>query len=362
MPLVLIVDDESYQRTLIRETLSSDPTLTFAEAGNGQKGLEQVFNTPPDVILLDVMMPVMNGFQVCHRIKNDPQFRAIPVILVTALGRVEDKVAGLDAGADDFVNKPFEESELQARVRSALRAKALHDELEASNRLRDNLVKMIMHDMGNMVSVISSALAIVERIPPGSPESEPFIRDANDANATLADMINDALDLSRLEAHNMPIRREQTDIVAILETFIERFHGAAMANDVELKLDVDERMNRNVSVDKGLFQRVIGNLLTNALKYTPENSTITVVYGSGEEPNTLRLAVSDQGPGIPPEILPIVFDKYAQAKFHEDRQSRPGRGLGMTFSRLAVEAHNGKIWVESAMGQGSTFFVEMPCA
>jgi signal transduction histidine kinase len=361
MPLVLIVDDESYQRTLIRETLSADSTLTFIEASNGRQGLEHVFNTPPDVILLDVMMPSMNGFQVCQKIKSDPKYRAIPIILVTAMGRVEDKVAGLDAGADDFVNKPFEESELQARVRSSLRSKALHDELEASNHLRDSLVRMIMHDMGNMVSVIGSALSIVERIPPGSPESEPFIRDANEANSMLGEMINDALDLSRLEAQNMPIRRESTDIVTILENFVERFHGAAMANGVRLALQVEDGMNRKADIDKGLFQRVIGNLLTNALKYAPEESTITIFYSSGQAPDTLRVGVADQGPGIPPEILPIVFDKYAQAKSYEDRHSRPGRGLGMTFSRMAVEAHSGKIWVESEVGHGSTFIVELPC-
>src|SRR3954447_24581447 len=127
MPHILIVDDEPYQRMLIRETLAIEPSFTFNEAEDGMMALEEVQRRSPDVIILDVMMPKMDGFQVCARLKSNPKFRSTPIILVTALGQLQDKVKGLDSGADDFVNKPFEESELQARVRSALRMKMMHD-------------------------------------------------------------------------------------------------------------------------------------------------------------------------------------------------------------------------------------------
>jgi CheY-like chemotaxis protein len=120
MPHILIVDDEPFQRMLIRETLSNNPQYTFSEAEDGVQAVARARHERPDLVLLDVMMPHMNGFQVCRALKTDPELRSIPIILVTALDKIEDRVNGLDAGADDFVNKPFEEEELQTRVRDIL--------------------------------------------------------------------------------------------------------------------------------------------------------------------------------------------------------------------------------------------------
>src|SRR5258707_8086843 len=225
MPLILIVDDEMYQRTLIRETLASDPSLEFVEAENGKQGLDEAQLRIPDVILLDVMMPGMNGFEVCAKLKANPRLRSVPIILVTALGQTQDKVSGLDSGADDFVNKPFEELELQARVRSALRIKAMHDELQQLILMRDKLVKMIMHDMGNKVQVMNSALTLYERLPPGSEEALQYVRDAYEANVALGDMIDDALDTTSLEARRMPLKREAIDVAGLLSKVVDSFRA-----------------------------------------------------------------------------------------------------------------------------------------
>src|SRR5258708_15650025 len=296
MPLVLIVDDEIYQRRLIRETLSSDVSLEFIEAANGKQGLEQARLTPPDVILLDVMMPGLNGFQVCRVLKADPALRAAPVLLVTALGQTRDRVDGLDSGADDFVNKPFEESELQARVRSALRQKALHDQLQQVSQMRDTLVKMVMHDMGNLISVVGSALTLYEKLPKDSPQAVQFVHDAYDANLALGDMVNDALDISSLEAQRMPLTCEETNLVLLLQTVMDAFRGAATENDVhfDIVIDTQIQMLPLAYVDKGLIRRVISNLLTNALKFAPEHSTIWVRLEPGSEPEDVKLSVSDE--------------------------------------------------------------------
>jgi two-component system sensor histidine kinase/response regulator len=362
MPLVLIVDDEMYQRTLIRETLSSDSSFRFTEAENGRVGLEQAQLAPPDVILLDVMMPIMDGFEVCKRLKADTILRPVPVILVTALGRVQDKVTGLDSGADDFVNKPFEEAELQARVRSALRMKQMHDQLQEMIRLRDSLVRMIMHDMGNMVGVTSSALSLYERMPPDSTQAVQFVRDAYEANTMLGDLIDDALDIGSLEAQKMPIHTESTNLIDLLHPLIERFNGAALVNEVTIEVQIDPGFEPTTLVDKGLMRRVLGNLLTNALKYAPPKSTIVVCFAAVPKQGVFMFSISDQGPGIPPEEQSFIFDKYAQAKRYAARQQRPGRGLGLTFSKMAIEAHNGTISVHSTPGKGTTFTVTIPYA
>ncbi len=360
MPQILIVDDEMYQRVLIRETLAADPTFSFQEAEDGVEALELVEQSPPDLVLLDVMMPKMDGFQVCKTLKSTPAWQGIPVIMITALGQVQDKVTGLDSGADDFVNKPFEESELQARVRSALRMKAMHDQLQQMLRIRDDLVRMIMHDMGNLVSVISSALALHQRMPPGSAQAAQFVRDAYDANLSLGDMISDALDISSLESQKMPLRCEKTDLAALSRSLIESFRGAAIQNDVRLDLNIQDSVDTVAHVDPAIIRRVIGNLVTNALKHAPGSSYVAVSIGPGVEPDWLRLTVSDEGPGISPEEQATIFNKYEQAKRYSQRQDRSGRGLGLTFSKLAVEAHHGAISVESTPGSGATFIIDIP--
>jgi two-component system, sensor histidine kinase and response regulator len=360
MPLILIVDDEMYQRTLIRETLASDPSQEFVEAENGKQGLDEAQLRIPDVILLDVMMPGMNGFEVCAKLKANPRLRSVPIILVTALGQTQDKVSGLDSGADDFVNKPFEELELQARVRSALRIKAMHDELQQLIQMRDNLVKMIMHDMGNQVQVINSALTLYERLPPGSEEALQYVRDAYEANVALGDMIDDALDTTSLEARRMPLKREPIDVAGLLSSVVDTFRAAGHQNAVSLDLQIDPQMQTTAHLDKSLIRRVMANLLTNALKFSPENSTITVCFEPGGDGRLFRISVSDQGQGIAPEELETIFNKHETVQRYVDHRGRAGRGLGLTFCKLAVEAHGGSIWVHSEPGIGATFTVELP--
>jgi signal transduction histidine kinase len=279
---------------------------------------------------------------------------------VTALGQVQDKVIGLDAGADDFINKPFDESELQARVRSALRMKTLHDELQHVLQLRDNLVRMIMHDMGNLVTVISSALSLYERMPPGAPETSQLVQDAYEANLSLADMISDALDVSSSETHQMPVHRKETDLIALTQALLESFRSLAMERNVNLELCIDDDFEAVTNVDPDLMRRVLANLLTNALKYTPVDSQVRIRLRSEDNHKTVSISVSDEGPGISPEEQAIIFNKYELARLYRDHRERPGRGLGLTFSKMAVEAHNGTISVESTPGQGATFTIDIP--
>jgi two-component system, sensor histidine kinase and response regulator len=360
MPQILIVDDEPYQRMLIRETLAGDPSFTFGEAEDGMQALEEIKRRQPDLIILDVMMPKMDGFEVCRKLKGDTAYQTIPIILVTALGQLQDKISGLDSGADDFVNKPFEESELQARVRSALRIKAMHDQLQDLLQLRDNLVRMIMHDMGNLVAVISSALSLYQRVPPDSEQAIQFARDAYEANLSLADMISDALDVSSVETHKMPIRREKTDLVALTKTLLDSFRNAAMETEVKLDFEVENSFDPYANVDPSLMRRVIGNLLTNALKHAPTGSHVMIRLGQNSSHESFCLSVSDHGPGITPDEQKLIFNKYELARLYADRRERPGRGLGLTFSKLAVEAHNGTISVHSTPGEGATFTIDVP--
>ncbi len=362
MPRILIVDDEPYQRILIRETLSTDPDLVFCDAENGADALRMARRYPPDLILLDVMMPSMDGFEVCRILKADPTMRGIPIILVTALGQLQDKVAGLDSGADDFINKPYEEGELQARVRSALRMKSLYDQLQNLLLMRDHLVRMIMHDMGNMATIIDSALSMSQRAEPELFEASPYLRDAYEANLSLSDLINDALDVSSMETRALPVHREETDLVALSRALLDLFRATASISNVALELTVEPGLDPIVNIDPALIRRVIANLISNAIKHAPEASTISIQFSRDTQPDILQLSVSDQGPGISAQDQHLIFDKYRTIQLFTQRQQRPGRGLGLTFSKMAIEAHDGTIAVESEPGQGATFTVKLPRA
>jgi len=362
MPMILIVDDEPYQRILIRETLSTDPDLVFYEADNGADALRMARRFPPDLILLDVMMPSMDGFEVCRIIKADPTMRSIPVILVTALGQLQDKVTGLDSGADDFINKPYEEGELQARVRSALRMKSLYDQLQNLLLMRDHLVRMIMHDMGNMVTIIDSALSMSQRSEPEIFDASPYLRDAYEANLSLSDLINDALDVSSMETHGLRLNREATDLAALSRSILDLFRATASISGVALELTVEQGLDPVANVDPALMRRVIANLISNAIKHAPEESTVSIQLSRDTKPDVVQIAVHDQGEGISVADQNLIFDKYRTVQLFTQRQQRPGRGLGLTFSKMAVEAHNGTISVDSQLGQGATFTVKLPRA
>jgi two-component system sensor histidine kinase/response regulator len=358
MAHILIVDDEEYQRLLIRDTLASEPVYEFVEAENGTQALEILQEQPVDLVLLDVMMPKLDGFEVCRILKADPKLRPTQVILVTALGQVEHKVRGLDSGADDFLNKPFEEAELQARVRSALRVKEAHDQLQHLLKLRNDLVQMIMHDMGTQITVVQAMLEMYDWVEPASPQAIECVRSAYSASLQLNEMIGAALDVGRLEDGRLPLRREHTDSIALVGSSLDFFRNMAQESNVTLDLQLGSETIPPIYIDATLIRRVVSNLLMNALKHVPENSTITTHLWVDK--HTLLLSVTDQGTGIAPEDLPFIFDKYRQAEKYKDRRERPGRGLGLAFCKLAVEAHNGEIYVASVPDEGATFTISLP--
>ena len=217
-----------------------------------------------------------------------------------------------------------------------------------------------MHDMGNQVAVIRSGLGLFLRDPNATPESLKYVKSAYDDNILLGNMLNDALDVGSFESRKMRAELEKTDVVDLMQNMVASFEAAALEGEVQLTMEVQPDLDPAASVDRMLIRRVVGNLLTNALKYAPENTTITVCLESGADPDWLTLSVHDQGSGMSSEEQKTIFNKYEQAQRYVDHRGRSGRGLGLTFSKMAVEAHEGKITVDSKLGEGTVFKVEIP--
>jgi two-component system sensor histidine kinase/response regulator len=366
---VLIVDDDPRNVRLL-EGIFRSAGYSVDKAHSGAEALELVGMAPPDLILLDVMMPGMSGHEICVRLKADEATRSIPVVLVTALSAVEDKVEGLDLGADDFVSKPVNRIELLAKSRSLLRIKSLHDQvagakrqLEAQNeqllkveRMKETLVQMIVHDLKNPLTAIMGNLSLILRAPDAPPEkTTQRAKVALESSRAMMRLTLDLLDVSKMEEDKMTLSYDSVALLPLVQGALTENESLLLQSKISVRNEVPADLHPALA-DRELIGRVIGNLLSNAIKHTPEGGSIVV--GARSEGPSIVFFVRDTGEGIPEAFHEMIFDKFAQAEVKK-LGLKSDRGLGLTFCKLAVEAHGGRIWVESAEGRGSTFFVSL---
>jgi signal transduction histidine kinase len=330
--------------------------LTFATSGF--ETLNYLEKEMPDVILLDVLMPEMDGLEVCTRIRANKRWRHIPIILVTVLDDQEDLVRGLEAGADDFLHKPVNEPELRARVRSMLRIKKQYDELQAALRLREDLAYMIVHDMRSPLTTIQgfSELLLLKNVVPR--EHRDDIQQVHVQARRLNSFLNDMLIVAKTESGELILKRSSVDPCQLLVGMKENHEVIAQSKGIQILLDLPSE-SRPVLLDENLFQRVLDNLISNALKFSPAESKITLKleYPPSNSKFQIRLQVIDEGPGIPEEHQARIFDKFEIVALKQRGITQVG--LGLTFCKMVIDAHAGKICVESNSPTGSIFTIEV---
>jgi signal transduction histidine kinase len=365
-PAILIVDDEEQNRVLLEALLSSQG-YRVVTAADGAQGFAAVKADPPDLILLDVMMPGQDGFEVCRQLKADPATWFIPVVLVTALSDREDRIRGIEAGADDFLSKPIHRWELLTRTKSLLRIKSLRDDLQKSyeqlqklEELRDRLIHLLIHDLkGPLTSLLLGADLLI------SHEGEPVVEEKHwellrrmrQQVEYLTDMVQSLLDIARMEEGKLPLRPEALAVGELVRSAAAELAVPYASKGVSLETQVPSGLPP-AHGDHGLLKRVLVNLLKNALDHTPVDGQVTV-GAQPENAESLTIWVQDTGVGIPQAFHEKIFEKFSQVELREVHERR-GTGLGLTFCRLAVEAHGGRIWVESAEGKGSRFSFTVP--
>jgi signal transduction histidine kinase len=375
---VLIVDDEP-TNLMVLEGLLSPLQYDLRQAANGSEALESVAANPPDLILLDVMMPGMSGFEVCRRLKSRPGTQFIPIVLVTALADRDSRVTGIEAGADDFITKPVDAHELRARVRSLLRIKSLHDEVEGKNEslneanrellrryedlrrlevMRETLTQMIVHDLRNPLGAVLGFVRLLKRKGLVSQEeaAQHALLAIHACGQTLMDMITAMLDVAKLEAGEMPLSPGKVDLGQVVAEVEMGMRSLLEHKRLEFHLDLPEGLPPLVA-DRESLRRILVNIVGNAIGFSPNAGRISV--SARPEEGFLRVSVRDEGPGISSEDQGRIFEKFGQV---ESRQS--GRkyttGLGLTYCKMAVEAHGGRIGVESEVGAGSVFWFTLP--
>jgi two-component system, sensor histidine kinase and response regulator len=358
---VLVVDDDELARETLVSMLTREP-VDVVEASSGAQALEVAARQPVDAILLDVMMPGMTGFETCRRLKADPRLAPIPVIFVTALDSHKDLLEGFDAGAEEFVSKPVNRTEMRARVRSMLRMKAQYDALQEMNerlshlsRLREEMASFLVHDLKNPLAIISANASLCRdrTLPLLVREAA---ADIAEASRTMDRMVMDLLDVARSDERGLAPRLGEVKIGEIVEETVEAQRSISSARKIKVSIVGD--VEAVVRADRDLLRRVLANLLDNGLKYAPSGSAIEI--STSIRDGVFELRQRDGGTGIAPADREKIFDRYRRVEKRGDSHARTSRGLGLAFCKLAVEAHGGRIWVEDAEPRGTIFCFTIP--
>jgi len=357
---ILVVDDTAANLQLLTGMLKGRG-YRVRPVSSGEMALRAVETHAPDLILLDISMPDMDGYEVCRRIKANEHWRDIPVLFISALSDTEDKVRAFQAGGVDYVGKPFQFEEVDARVRThlelhrqQLELKDNYKRLQEMEHLRDNLTHMIAHDMRSPLLALQLSLGLLgDSIPPGSTDDTAVLDNAKLGVTQLIDMVSQMLDVSRMEAGKMELKREPCDLISVARDVIGTLRPLAESRT----LVVESANPVTASCDGELIRRVLANLVGNAIKFTATTGRVAIT--AAVEGDRVRVNVTDNGSGIPPEKHQLIFEKFGQIA---DRSRRGGFGLGLTFCKMAVEAHGGTIGVGSTPGHGSTFWFSLPVA
>lgn len=364
---ILIVDD-SQQGTQILTILLEDEGYTPLVAHTGPEALEVIYHEPPDVVILDVMMPGMTGMEVLQAIRRNPASADLPVIMVTALGETHDVVQGLELGANDYLTKPPQFEILLARVRTQLKLKYLQDQrkrdiasLKALDSLKDKFIQIAAHDLKNPLGNIFMGLEILERNAQNYTGKEletyrQIISLMTAAARTMEVIISDFLDLEAMRQGKITLSKKSIVLNSIVQQVVDQFRVGAQAKSIEIVTELEDAIPA-LQADENRLLQVISNLVSNAVKFSKEGTTVNVRTYSTR--NMVRCEVEDNGPGIPEDELPLLFQEFARLS-NRPTGGEKSSGVGLAIARNLVEQHGGRIGAHSERGVGSIFWFEIP--
>ena len=392
---ILIVDDNPNNLFTLRALLETSLNAEVIEAQSGFDALERVSESPIDLILLDIQMPDLNGFEVARLIRNRPKFANIPIIFLTAVYKSEDfKQQGFESGAIDYLTKPIDDTILITRVKAYLRVieaeresnrrlsalnarlqteidarrraeavlEDLNRQLQDASKHKTDYLSSMSHELRTplnaLIGYLSLAVNDLQR-----EVAEEKLQNLNKANQTarvILQLINDVLDFAKIEAGKMDTLIEEVDLVEILEDVAITAEGLLLNKPVELKTEIEADLPV-VQSDYTKIKQMLNNLVGNAIKFTTEGSVTLRARLERNPSSAIRIEVQDTGMGIPPEKIGSVFESFKQVDSSINKKFG-GTGLGLTITKQFCDMLGIEIGVNSELGRGSTFWLRIPAA
>lgn len=366
-PSNLLIADDNPENLRVLTAILQPQGYTVRVAANGLRALASAEATTPDLALLDIHMPELDGFGTLERMRASPLLADVPVIFLTALNEAFHKVKAFEMGAADYICKPYEVQEVLARVSLQLRLRSvtrslrqrnrtlelLNGQLEEHQKFRQLLMQMLVHDMRSPLGAVLGALEVTTQESHLQPDVEDLLLNARAGAEQLNLLVNGLLDVSRAQAGQLEPALGHVEPALLVERALRVLAGLTMRREVSATLP--DHLPE-VCCDPELLERVLLNLLDNALKHTPEDQPVEI---SAESRGTeVVFRVSDRGPGIPFHERERIFDLFT--RLDESVTRRPSTGLGLAFCKLAIEAHGRHIDVEDHEGGGATFSFSLP--
>ncbi|MDB9467579.1 hybrid sensor histidine kinase/response regulator [Dolichospermum circinale] len=389
--IILVVDDNPTNLEILDHALTQEGYKVRIEA-EGLNVIKQARLSIPDLILLDIMLPDLNGFEVCKQLKSDPLTEGIPIIFMTALADPVDKIKGLNLGAVDYITKPFQKEELLARVRGHVQLRQLNKTLELQNQqlielknelenrvaertaelsqalekekelnqLKSRFITMASHEFRTPLAIISSSSGILQNFSDRLSEKrkQEHLETIQNTIKHIIQVLDDVLMINQAEAEKIELKLEPLDIIKFCRHLKEEIEASFRSHEIDFYIDLGDEIFNNyqlVLIDKKLLRQIITNLLTNAIKYSPDHKLVN--FSLSRKDNQLIFKISDYGIGIPPCDQVHLFEYFQRGS---NVGTLPGTGLGLSIVKKCVDLHQGEITLDSELGKGTVFTVILP--
>jgi hypothetical protein len=419
----LLIVEDSLTQALQLQYFLEEQGFSVSTASNGVEALSCLSVEKPRLVISDIMMPEMNGYELCRQIKADPELRELPVILLTSLSNPHDVIKALECGADNFVTKPYNKDFLLSRIQNILLnqelrkhaksemsieimfggrkhfitsdrmqildllfstyenaveknkelEKAYEDlvamqreleirnaELQRLNGIKNQFLGMAAHDLRTPLGVILaySEFLLLEASGVLTAEQVEFLSAIKSSSEFILRVVNDLLDISKIEAGRLELDLKPTDLISLIEHNVSLNSLLARHKDIHVLYHYDtDRDLTDMMLDQSKIEQVLNNLISNAIKFSHPGSTIRIEVG--EEEGEAVVSVRDEGPGIPPDEIDKLFTPFQTTSVTSTRGEKSA-GLGLVIVRKMVEGHKGRVWVESELGKGSVFRFTLP--